>query len=244
MISEVWRDALWLAGRDARRTWFSFPVAALVALLFGVYAVVLYSMAFGDEAGRWIGAFGLDMWFLALVPVLSVNFLFNKDYYYRLRDDNLSKRLAFLRGLPISVGRIVFGRVAIMLLTLACASPFFFLTPYLLYDGLRERISLTGYLCFVAFWLGYALFMVGVLVFVWLGLPWETERKILFSLPVFYLLLALISSFFFEAGLVAGVLGVTRDHGLTLATAPVVGIISLFFWAKAAGNGLRRRDLG
>jgi len=239
-----WRDALWLAGRDVRRTWLSFPVAAFVALVLGMYVILLYSVAFGGEAGRWIGRFGLDLWFLGLVPVLSVNFFFNKDYYYRIREDNLSKRLAFLRGLPISADRIVFGRVAIILLTLACTSPSFFMTPYLLYDEIGERAGGARYLCFVAFWLGYALFMAGFLVFVWLGLSWETERRILFALPAIYLLVAIISSLFFEEGLVAEVLELARDRGPLLTATSVAGIISLFFWAKAAESGLRKRDLG
>lgn len=237
-----WRDALWLAGRDARKTWLSFPVAALVALVFGLYAILLYSVALGDGPGGRFGGFGLDFWFLVFVPVLGVNFLFNKDYYYRFREDNLSKRLAFLRGLPICAGKIVLGRVAIMLLTLTCTSPFFFLTPYVLHDGLRERVGLAGYLCFVAFWLGYALFMVGFLVFVWLGLSWEAERLILLALPVFNLLLAVTFNFFFETGLVAGVLGLARDHGRSSRRCPSREPFACFCGRRRRRSGFGRES--
>jgi hypothetical protein len=171
-LARSWRDGLWLAGQDARRAWPSFPATALTALIGGLYTGAFLLAIEGEGV---FYDFLLGFWFLMLVPVLGSNFLFNRDYYYNLREDNLSKRLAFLRSLPISAGAVVVGRAAIMLLTLACAAPAFFSSIYLSSPTLQARLGPAQYLAFSLGWLGYALFMGGFLLFVWLGLPWRKE---------------------------------------------------------------------
>lgn len=239
-----WRDALWLAGRDIRGAWVSFPAEAVVALVPGLYLVFLYPNASGGAMGGF-GNFLLDFWFLLVVAVLNVNFLFNRDYYYRFREDNFTKRLSFLRGLPIGARTIVSGRAVVMAVALACGSPSFFLAPYLASTELRGMIGGVDYLWFVGTWIGYALFMMGVLLFMWIGLSWEAERIAVPLLPCAYVLAAIISNLTLDDGLVLTLIEAAKTQGPLVAGASVAfGALGLIFWSRAAEKRLQKRELG
>lgn len=239
------RDAAWLAGADVRKSWISFPVAALTALIPGLYLVLFYSDIFEGSVDRF-EVFMLDSWFLLMVTVLNVNFLFNRDYYYRLRGDNYTKRLSFLLGLPIAPRVVVVGRAMYMALALAFSAPSFFLLPYLVGGDLRSAISPVDYVWFVFIWVGYALFMMGFLLFMWNGLSFQTELGWIFS--VFLggcLLVATVSNLALENGLTVTLIQIAKAQGpLAAGIALALGGIGLVLWMKLAAKWLGRRELG
>ncbi len=243
--SGVLRDAAWLAVEDVRKSWVSFPVAALIALIPGFYLVGFYSDVFGGSGDRF-ELFMLDFWLLLTVTVLNVNFLFNRDYYYRLSEDNYTKRLSFLIGLPIAPRVVVAGRAIYMALALAFSVPSFFLVPYLVGGDLRAEIAPVGYVWFVFIWIGYALFMMGFLLFMWNGLNFETELKWIFwTFPGGCLLVATVSNLFLDDGLTVALIQLSEAQGpLAAGVALALGGIGLSLWMRLATKWLSRRELG
>ena len=244
----VWRTvrgAVRIFRTDVRRTWVSFPVAGVVASVLGLYAGGFLISADATEGpGRGIVVPLGDFWFLAVIPVLAINFLFNRDYYYRLSGDNLSRRLAFLRGLPISAATLVAGRVAYMLLALVISAPVFFVTAYGASGMLRERLDPVEYLSFAAVWCGYALMMGGLYAFVWHAVAWKTQLRAVPALIALYLISAVLFNLAVDGGLVAWTIEVAASHGLLAATvAIVVGASGMAAWAVATARRLERRDL-
>lgn len=239
------RGAAWLAWEDVRASWVSFPVAAVVALVPGFYAALLLGEAFGGSSAGFV-TFLLDLWFLLMVAALNVNFLFNRDYYYRFSGDNYTKRLSFLRGLPIGPRTIVAGRAMFMAVALACNLPVFFLVPYLMEAETRTALGPSGYVWFAGIWLGYALFMMGFLLFMWNGLSWRAERLLLpFLFPGWCLLISAVSALVFDHGLVLTLMRAAESSGPPVAGASVaLGSVALVLWAVAAERGLQRRELG
>lgn len=240
------REVWWLVREDVRRTWISFPAVVLTSLLMGSYVGgLLFAPEFAEGVGDGLVGFLRDFLFLTLIPVLGVNFLFNRDYYYSLKEDNLSKRLAFLRALPIPAVSIVAGRAAIMLISLGFAVPSFFAAVYLLSGASVTGLGIGGYLAFAAAWVGYALFSGGFLLFVWLGLSWKTELKVLIALPVYNTLLAgLLNLALFEDGIVAESLELARTRGWLPATLILLtGAVAFVAWARAAARRLEKREL-
>ena len=239
------RDSLWLAGMDVRRSWFSFPVAALTAFVPGFYLVILYSVAFSGSMGVF-GTFLLDAWFLMATAILNVNFLFNRDYYYGLSEDNYTKRLSFLGGLPISPGAVIMGRAMYTAVALVCGGPSFFLVPYLASAELRALIGPLDYILFVVAWLGYALFMMGFLLFMWNGLSFQTELRLLpFLFPGWCLLVAIASNFALDGGLTMSLIQVAKTRGPLAAIVSVAaGCAALALWVRIAEKRLGKRELG
>ena len=239
------REALWLAGADIRKSWISFPVAALTALVPGLYVVLLYS-AVSDGSMSAFGTFLLDAWFLLVVAVLNVNFLFNRDYYYRFSEDNYTKRLSFLRGLPIRGRAVVAGRAMYMAVALVCGAPSFFLAPYLASPGLRAMIDPLDYAWFVGIWIGYALFAMGFLLFMWNGLSFQAEIRLLPILfPGWCFLTAAVSNLVLGDGLTMALIQMAKVNGpFAAVTSLAIGCAALILWATVAERWLRRRELG
>ncbi|CAN5893270.1 hypothetical protein BH23ACT11_BH23ACT11_26710 [soil metagenome] len=237
--------ALWLARMDIRKSWISFPVATLTAIIPGLYLVVLYSGVFGGSAG-YFERFLLDVWFLLMVTVLNVNFLFNRDYYYRFDADNYTKRLSFLRSLPITPRAVVGGRAMYMTVALICNAPSFFLVPYLADADLRSVIGPLDYMWFIGIWIGYALLMMGFLLFMWNGLSWEAEK---WMIPIFYsggcLGVAITSNLMLDDGLTMVLIRIAISQGLlAAATSLAVGCATLVLWTALAQKWLGKRELG
>ena len=239
------RDAFWLATMDVRKSWISFPVAALTALIPSFYLVVFYSNVFDGSVDR-LSVFMLDFWFLLVVTVLNVNFLFNRDYYYKLSEDNYTKRLSFLLSLPITPRAVVAGRAMYMVLALTFSAPSFFLLPYLVGGDLRSAIGPLDYVWFVFIWIGYALFMMGFLLFMWNGLSFQTELGWIFlTFPGGCLLVTTISNLVLDGGLAMTLIQVAKAHGPLAAVVSVaIGCAALILWLRMAEKRLERRELG
>lgn len=239
------RSGLWLAVEDVRKSWVSFPVAALTTLIPSFFLVGFYSDVFGDSVDR-SGVFILDFWFLLMVTILNVNFLFNRDYYYRPSEDNYTKRLSFLIRLPITPRVVIAGRAMYMTLALAFNAPSFFLLPYLVSGDLRSEIGSLDYVWFVFIWIGYAMFMMGFLLFMWNGLNFETEQLLLFLFfPGGCLVVATISNLALDGGLTMTLIQAAETQGPLAAVASVVvGGSALILWTKLAESRLGRRELG
>jgi len=248
----MWREAWWLARRDIRRTWISYPATGLVALFAGLFYTVLLPGWFsqvgliGELEGNVTGlvnGFVLDMGFLMVTPILVINAILNRDYSARFKHDNMSRRIAFLRSLPITTRVLVTSRVLTMLLALPVTAPLFFLPPYLLSPALGEGLVPAQYLSFAAIWIGYALVVGGGYMYVWMGVSGSTDRRIslglIFLIPIFA---GLLNGF--DVNIVEGTITLARAYGpLAAIVALAVGSVGLFLWGRAAERCLGNRDL-
>lgn len=240
------RDALWLAGRDLRASWISFPTTVVVSSFFGLLAAPQYANAFSEETGAF-GSFFLDFYLICLVVALGTNIIFNRDYHSSLRTEAFDERLSFLKGFPIRTRSIVAGRVGSALVALACAAPPFFLIPYLVNEELREVIGGIDYLWFAGTWLGYALAATGVLIFSNFGFRWSPNQlPLLFIVSLLvYVALAIAVNLALEDGLTFALLAAAKAHGpLTAAVSIFSGGLTLALCAIASGERLQRRDIG
>ena len=240
--AKTWRNAVWLADRDIRRTWVSFPIAALVALVFGLYTGgFLFSENLTNLTGSSLISTLLDFWFLGLTPILAVNFVGNRDYYYSLNEDNFSKRLAFLRKLPISMQTVVLGRAAYMLVVLAVCTPVFFLTLYLISGEIRGRLDPLEYLCFVAVWIGWIFAACGFYLYLW-HRTLKTQLRTIPVMMVVFPIIAGICNFVLGFGIVAETLVAASQYGLVFALAALlVGSLSFLLWMRAAARHLENK---
>lgn len=253
---KTWRNAAWLAGKDIRRTWFSYLFAGVVWLLVGIFTTTLLNGVFelegfgawGERVERGYNNALLDLWFLAMCPALMINLFFNQDYSARFTKDNMSRRISFLRGLPISARELVLERVLLMLLSLAITAPIFFLIPYLLSDvfslSLAETTSWIHYLWFVLIWIGYTLFAGGFYLYGWLGFSKKGDVRFTAFLVLFWLSLVGAMNWGLGIGIVSATIGLIESFGSSPALlASLVGILCFVFWAWMTTQQLKKRDL-
>ncbi|QYJ15857.1 hypothetical protein Rxycam_01685 [Rubrobacter xylanophilus DSM 9941] len=240
-------DALWLAGKEIRRSWLSYPASAIFTLVLGFLIVPsLSGMATGGEAGgtggieRAFGSFLADYLFLIVGLILCVNG-FSRDYLVVWSADPFSSRLAFLRSLPIPPRTIVAGRMFSMLFTLPFTLPAFFVPVYLFSD---LRAMGASYLWFVGIWVGYGLFGAGLTLLMELGLNGKTYTMVTFAMVVPILVIVAILEFTVQLRLVERTIALAGDYGPLPAIVSLVAGAGLFaLLARLTARRIERRDL-
>lgn len=241
------KDALWLAIRDIRASWLSYPATVVVSSLLGLLGAVQFGGALSEDTGGF-GQFVLDLYLLSIVSVLGTNLIFNWDYYATAGMKGFDERLSFLRSLPIRGRAAIAGRTICALVSLALAVPSFFPVPYLVNGSLRDAVGVGDYLWFCGFWVGYALVVTGGLcIFGSFGFRWNFAGMPLYMAGsiLAYFLVPVVLNFVFANGLALTLLQASKSHGPLVAVVPlVVGVVSLAFAVRMAESRLERRDVG
>lgn len=238
------RGALWLARRDIRSSWMSFPATVVISFLFGLLGTAQYSNVFGGELGA-LGEFVLDFYLVCLVSILGTNLVFNRDYYSGLRIAAFDERLSFLKSLPVGARSIIAGRVFSSLASLACAAPPFFLAPYLASASLRGEIGGADYVWFAGAWLGYSLAVAGAFAFSSFGFRWNPKPSLFIGSIAAYVALTAAANLALDDGLTLTLMQLAENYGpITAATSILAGSAALILLAKASEKRLQRRDIG
>lgn len=221
--------AIFLFARDLRWTWPSYVAATLLGAVSGAVASNLPEGIFvieglgeeGESVERVSNSLLADFWFLGLTPAFMINFVFNRDYAARFTQDNMSRRLSFLRSLPIPVRDLVLGRALSALLSLVLSATPFFGALYLLSDTGGGRLLSEVYLPFAAIWIAYALVMGGFYLYAWLGFSSRMDVPSTLVVMASLLLVPAVCNLVLGIGLVGGSLGLPRDYGPLVAAALV-----------------------
>lgn len=233
------REAWWLAKWEIRRSKLSLLATALFTLVLGL--VFVGPVIDATLRGKLFSAFVVDFVFLALFANLAINW--TSTGYFFVGQDAFSKRLSFLRSLPVSARDIVSGRALIMVLTLLVMSPIAFLPPYLLSGAVREELGPVGYPCFAILWAMYGIVSGCLNAYLELG---GRARTMLLTHGAWVLVLVLFVALATASGthLVAGSAQFARTHGPVAAmVALAVGSAALLSWSRLMERRLRRRDL-
>jgi len=242
--------AIFLFKRDLRKTWPSYVVAVLQGLVFGIVASNLLEGVFvieglgggGESVERVSNSLLVDLWFLGLTPAFMINFAFNRDYSARFTRDNMSRRLGFMRSLPIPVRDLVASRALSSLLSLALSGTTSFVVLYLLSDLGGGRLPVEVYLPFAAIWVTYALIMGGFYLYDWLGFSKKMDIPYTLAVMAILLLVPAVCNFALGVGLVQSSLGLAREYGLLTGAIPIFGAAVFALWMLGAARRLKRRE--
>lgn len=241
-------EARWLAWREIKRTWLSYPATALGMLIFGLLTasivdgfLILEGFGEGDRPFQdFFYAFYADLFFLIYGGFLTFNWM-SREYLRVFSGDTFSARLAFVRSLPISVETMVLGRLISMCLALLLNAPAFFLTVYFV-----SNLSDLGwsFLWFVAVWIGYSLLGTGFYLLAEFTISGKTYTWLSFT----WVLLLVVGLIFLELTVelraVSRIAGLVESYGPLPALASVLlGAAALAILTKITIRRVERRDL-
>ena len=238
-------EALWLAGKDIRRTWLSYPLSGLGVLLFGFVATALVWGLRAQEANG-VGnlpqaVFFVDFVFVAMGCVLVVNAL-SMDYLRIWTADVFSNRTTFLRSLPVSTGTLVASRVVSMLCAIPFTVPAFFL-PVFLFTDLGELGF--SYVWFCGIWLGWGLLYAGVTLLCELGLSGRAYCWTSLAVIAAFAVCVLVVEAVFDISLVRGSAALASGWGpLPALIALAVGAIGFWLLARLTATRVDGREVG
>jgi len=242
-VPEGWfGQAIWLAGRDIRRAWLSYPISALFLLLFGVFA----SPSFFENGAQVRSVEGLfeafitDYLFLIMSLILAVNAL-SLEYLRVWHDDVFSHRLVFLKSLPISAGTLVASRAMSMLFALPLNFPAFFLPIYFISDLGELGFSFVWFCCI---WLGWAILYAGVTLLCELGLSGRAYVWLSLAIIAGVITLLLLLEWTLSLNLVARTAALAQAYGpLPALVSLIVGAVGFVLLARLTVRRIEHREL-
>ncbi len=228
----------YLAREELSRKSLSYVATAAMAVFFGLVilpgfsATVMQLEESASGSGRLV-----DFFFLAIVSILSVN-VFSQSYFLIHRDP-FHDWLVFLRSLPVSPKEMVLARSLIMLpATLAMTALFFapiIGSAWILTDGFEAG----RFLWFALVWLGYALAVGGVNLYLELGV----KGKLVLALQ-FVSLIAIIAVMSLVNGdLVLTTFELAGEYGpLAAGISLLIGGTLFALFAKATERRVEKRE--
>jgi hypothetical protein len=253
--------AFWLAKKEMKGAWLSYPLSGLFVLFVGLLAVASLSGVFelkgfgawGQGMEDYYNGFFLDYVFLAACALLGVNTVFFSggrgplllSSWDSLPDTSSSRGLLLLRGLPISAGSLVGSRMISMLFALVVNAGAFFVPVFLLSDLGRE-LGTTSYVRFAGIWIGYSLCASGLWLLCELTLGRDKAHALFsFGLAASLMVVVLLIEWALEPSLVEGTAKLAQmPHGVFYAILCVVAggtVLALLFWLTA--RCLKKREL-
>jgi hypothetical protein len=252
--------AFWLAKKEMKGAWLSYPLGGLFVVFVGLLAVAGLSGVFELEGfGAWgqgmedyYNDFFLDYLFLAACALLGVNMVSGDRAPLLLscwdswRDISSSGGMLLLRGLPISAGSLVGSRMIRMLLGLVVNAGAFFVPVFLLSDLGRELGTTSSYVWFAGIWVGYALCASGLLLLCELTLGSDKAHALFsFGLAPSLMVVVLLIEWTLEPSLVERTAQLAQmPHGALFAFCSVVaGGTVLALLCRLTARCLKKREL-
>ncbi|CAN5534164.1 MAG: hypothetical protein ACR2N0_08635 [Rubrobacteraceae bacterium] len=216
----------------------SYAVTAMAAVFFGLVAIPAFFAAVVplEESAR-SGAFAVDLIFLAIISILSIN-VFSRSYMLIHRDP-FHGWLVFLRSLPVSPREMILARSLIMLPATAVLTALFFAPLTVFSPFLDARFGAAQYLWFALIWLGYALAAGGMNLILELGV--SGKLALVFQFVWFAAIIAAV--WISGGGIVFATFGLAGEYGPLIAGISLLagGIVFALF-AKATERRVAGRE--
>lgn len=234
--------AFWLARWEAGRVWPSYVVGGMFTLFLGILVVpgvsgVFEFEGFGQGEARMEDLFNdflADAFFLGVCGFLAVNAFVSRDDY--------SRRLLFLRELPISATSVIAGRAILMLFAFVVNVLAFFLPAYFLTDfgGLGA-----SYLWFAGVWIGYGLLVSGLYLLFGFTTNGEAHpAPISMGSVLTFVVVVAILEWTADLGLVGRTVELVRAYGALPAVFSVLaGVVAFGLLARATVLRTQRREV-
>jgi hypothetical protein len=247
-VNGIFAEALWLARKEMKRAWLSYPLTALFVLSVGLFAVPSLSGVF-ELAGS--GVVGLrmedryndfisDYLFLVVGAFLGVNAI-SRDYTLASWHETYLLRLHFTRELPISTGSLVASRVISILFALVLYAPAFFVPAFFLSDLGALGAS---YLWFCGVWIGYGLLGSGVCLLMELTVSGKVYTLISFGFAASLMGIVALLEWTLNLSLVGRTAQLSQSAGALAAIISILaGSAAFALLSRLTARRIEKRDL-
>lgn len=149
----IWRGAWFLAKHELKKErWKNLAMLALIGyvLLFTIPMFLSSMTAEQNESFNWV----TDFIYMSLLPCFG--FVMNNTMM-NYKKDGYSKRLAYLRTLPVSPQQAALGRIIQLAILMLASQLLFFAAQYAFVYFSGIVIQGLDYILYALFWLGYSL---------------------------------------------------------------------------------------
>lgn len=186
-------------------------------------------------------SFFMDFYFLILIPMLG--FFFSRKSARYLREDSFTKSLGRLRVLPIKLEEIILARILLLFIAMLGNAVIFFGIQVVLASSIRNLLSAGPFLLYAFTWIGYALIISAVYIYMELGF----KGKVYFYLSLISMLLLVAIAFVVQAlgsNVVLFTIEQAQKQNFTIPLAAIaIGLGSLALSYRLSIRKVQTRDL-
>lgn len=237
----MWRNAWFIVKVDLKRTRWGLIVSTLMYAYFSVFGSFIVNELVQDsiKPGSLRTSFLADIMFLCSLS--CIGFFMTGEYRNYWRSDVFSKRLMYMRSLPIGTKELVLARYMQMGINLLYLSLIYFV-PFYFLCVLGERFTLTEYFSFTIFWLCFGACIS--IVFAYKEMGSSGRSYFLFSMVwVVVYFIASGAAWYGGFGFVLLSVEWVERFGLLVPLASlIVTILWLRVWGGMTINKISRRD--
>jgi hypothetical protein len=246
-LAGVFAGAFWLAKREVRRAWISYPLTGVLLMLMGFFVVPSVSGVFefdgpgtaGERMEGFYNAFFSDCLFVVVCAFLAATIVSGESAPAR-RSASFSG-LVILRHLAVPAGGVVGSRALRMLLALVLNVPAVFLPAYTFTD--LGGLGVT-YLWFCGVWIGYGLLASGLLLLLELTVEGKARALICVGGAAAVLLVLALLEWTVDLRLAESTVELAQAHGaLPAALSIVAGSAAFAFLVWVTAGRLDKKDL-
>ncbi|TMV43107.1 hypothetical protein FE783_36165 [Paenibacillus mesophilus] len=150
----MWGNAWFIVKADLRRTKWGLVVSTLMYAYFSVFGSFIVNELFPNspEPVSMHVSFLADIMFLCSMS--CIGFFMTGEYRYYWRSDVFTKRLMYMRSLPIDTKELVLARYMQMGINLLYLSIIFFV-PFYFICVLGEMLTVAEYISFAIVWMSF-----------------------------------------------------------------------------------------
>ncbi|MDF9843379.1 MULTISPECIES: hypothetical protein [unclassified Paenibacillus] len=215
----------------------------LWALLFMGYMGGLTSMIIQDTLDNGDGKILADIMFMTVIPMLGITF--SKRTMKYLTEDSYTRMLAYMRTLPIPAAVILCKRKLHAVFSIGLNGVVFFGLIYVISSNLRHELPFPDYLAFTLTWMGLALAISGLYIFIELLASGRAYFFYVLLFTVIYIGTALLT-WLAGGNLILFTVSYSREWGLLsplMWGTLILGTLSVQLFSAWTIHRLKSRDL-
>ncbi|RKN61400.1 hypothetical protein [Paenibacillus ginsengarvi] len=237
----MWNNAWFITKHELKRSNWGKLASVILYLYFGVFSAFIVGAMYAEASGGMRSGISIPADIVFLTAMCCIGFSMTADYVSFYKTDIFTRKLQYMRQLPIGPSELVTARYLQIAITTVAQSLLFFIPFYFISD--------MGYLLtpaqFVAFALIWIFFGICVcLAFTYMELGLSGKVYFLFNMIVVFILVAAASTAgYFGISLVDLTVRGAATFGVWMSLAGlVIAILSGCVWFRLTERKIRSRS--
>ncbi|MGO4539521.1 hypothetical protein [Paenibacillus sp. 2TAB19] len=236
-----WKGAWFLAKQElVRDRWRSIIMVALIGyILLFTLPVFIDSLTESEEDSMsWL----TDFIYLSLLPCLG--FVLNNTMMNYFKKDTYSKKLAYLRTLPITPQQIALGRLIQLTIVLFAAQLIYFVAQYvIIHFASSVVIDFGDFALYALFWFGYSLTIATSYVYWEMGYSGKIYMVVCTLVAILFLGIAITITWLGQGNIVIGILEAIEEGKWWIALiTPAISAITIPLGYRVLSNRIAKRN--
>lgn len=237
----VWKRAWLIAKYNLSQSKKGYLLSVLFNLYFSFFIGMALRRVLEQQPGEHEWGDYLMQDILMLTSVSVMGFVMSKEYRNYWNSDTITKKLAYMRSLPIRIEELVLGRFQTLFVCLFAFAPILYIPLYFV-AGFGSHLSIVHYVEWAITWLGIGASIGGMYVVTEMG--WSGKHYFWFCMAsMIGIVLLGVMGAVIGVSYVKATIELVEDYGVLIPALSLIAALLLTrLWMKLTERRLRTRD--